>query len=229
MSALEHPVVNTPSSERQPLFLMWAGAYGSTKGYVWADHLEDAFEAWVEWLDDNAPGLLCTVDDSDYREAAKELGIDLEAFDGPLWEHPDIDRIRDHAEADLTAIGHTTLNHGTHIPSWEWGGDEVTDDSTRSLVLLGENRFATMYEQDDGANQVDELAALFASLHLDDHADWYNPEPLFLALRFYRAAIDVDLTGYLGGRYFPEFDGSGVVPMPLVLSLREQAQAFRED
>lgn len=39
-------------------FLMWAGAYGDIKVAVYANSRDDAFEHLVEWLDDNAPGVL---------------------------------------------------------------------------------------------------------------------------------------------------------------------------
>lgn len=107
--------------KKQSQFCFSFGAYGWTKVRVWADHLEDAFEIAVEWLDDNAPGHLVDLTQDDYNEAAKELGLD------PASEDEDIqNEIRETAEADLTHIGHTTLNHGQFLTSYEWTVNEIT-------------------------------------------------------------------------------------------------------
>ena len=130
----EIPVVNpldlpTGSYDRKQLFLMWAGAYDSTQGYVWADHLEDAFEEWVEYLDDHAPGVL--VSHAEFMElldeAARERGFKSwqEADKGLNQDSPRRLEIVEEAEADLTIIGHTTLKNGMYIAGHEWGGDEV--------------------------------------------------------------------------------------------------------
>lgn len=131
----EIPIANEGEyqlDEDKALFLMWAGAYGDTKCFVWADHFEDAFEEFVEWLDDNAPGVLTDITVEDLKRAAEDEGI--------AWqdEWPDDSdefyKVVEAAEVDMTAIGHTTLKHGQYIPSWEWGGDEITDDETLELV-----------------------------------------------------------------------------------------------
>lgn len=107
--------------DKQSQFQFCFGAYGWTKVRVWADSLDDAFEIAVEWLDDNAPGHLIDLTQDDYNEAAKDLGLD------PASEDEDIqNEIRETAEADLTHIGHTTLNHGQFLTSYEWTVDEIT-------------------------------------------------------------------------------------------------------
>lgn len=120
--AKEAPIVGSAGCRRysENLYLMWAGAYGDTKLFVWADSFDSAFEELVEWLDDNAPGclsksseILADMDDDD-RAAAEESG-----------------EIPDH-----TTIGHTTLTHGDCIASWEWGGDEITYEPTVEAVRL---------------------------------------------------------------------------------------------
>lgn len=98
------------------------GAYGWTKVRVWASagHFEDAFEIAVEWLDEHAPGHLVDLTQDDYTQAASELGLD------PNSEDEDIqNEIRETAEADLTHIGHITLQHGQFLNSWEWTVDEL--------------------------------------------------------------------------------------------------------
>jgi len=132
--APEHPVVNPlelpggleARSRGKSLFRMWAGAYRDVIGYVWADSFDSAFEIWVEYLDDNEPHVLTTLDESDLRRAAEDEGIAWRST-WPDWEDPRFERVVQAAEADLTVIGHTTLTHGTHIVSHEWGGEEVTD------------------------------------------------------------------------------------------------------
>jgi hypothetical protein len=101
-------------------YLMWAGAYGDTKVLVRAQSFDDAFEMLADWLDDNAPGCLT---DIDYDAAARELGF---ASYAAAEEANAEERVLEHAQADMTTIGHTTLKHGNAIPSWEWGGDEVS-------------------------------------------------------------------------------------------------------
>jgi len=125
-SEQQWPIINSGDHDwTQNLFLMWAGAYGDTRGYVWANSFEDAFEHWVEYLDERAPGLLTNLDEGDLRESARDLGIEWQA-DWPDHEDRKFQRVVEHAEVDLTPIGHTTLEHGAYIPSHEWGGDEIT-------------------------------------------------------------------------------------------------------
>jgi hypothetical protein len=109
------------------LYLMWAGAHAPHYVWVWAGSFDDAFEELVEHLDDEAPGLLTTLDEGDLKRAAEDEDIEWKE-EWPDWEDPEFERVVQAAEVDYTTIGHTTLKHGTHIASWEWGGDEVTDD-----------------------------------------------------------------------------------------------------
>lgn len=118
----ELPLVCESLDAGGTLFEMWAGAYADTKVLVRAEHFETAFELLVEWLDDNAPGCLTKLETSDYEAAAEELGLVWDPKEGLGMDEA---RIIEHAEADLTVIGHTTLKNGTHIASYEWGGAEV--------------------------------------------------------------------------------------------------------
>lgn len=168
---LEEMVEKTPianpdaipvEGHRLQLFRMWAGAYGSTHVYVWAEHFEDAFEELVEWLDDNAPGLLTDVDESDYRAAARELGIEWQEH-WPDWEDRDFEAVAEQAEADLTTIGHTTLKHGQFIASWEWGGSEVEKGGREYELVLKKS----LGEDDD------EARAAEIQDWMERHADEY--------------------------------------------------------
>jgi len=145
------------------LYLMWAE---ETKVYVWAKSFDDAFEVLVEWLDDNAPGLL--VSHEEFTEllagAIQELHPQFARYapqaismGGQTWlpldhkatvdafhaEHAlggvideEAEAVLQLAEADLTSIGHTTLNNGGHIASYEWGGDDVTGGEEYESVLI---------------------------------------------------------------------------------------------
>lgn len=133
------PVLN-PSDHNwtRNLYRMCAGAYGDARCYVWANSFEDAFEQLVEWLDDEKPGLLTRID---YDAAAREHGFaDFQAV-LDTNEEPTIELVREMAESDMTVIGHTTLNNGNAIPSWEWGGDELageTFDAVKALCVAAD-------------------------------------------------------------------------------------------
>jgi hypothetical protein len=97
------------------------GAYGWTKVDVFANSVDDAFEIAVEWLDDNAPGHLVNIGETELAAAAVEL-------DMPWPVDPEsatFEKVLAHAEADLTCIGHTTLTHGQYVISHEWTVDEI--------------------------------------------------------------------------------------------------------
>ncbi len=99
------------------------GVYGWTQVRVYADSLDSAFEIAVEWLDDNAPGHLTTIGEAELKESAEDLGISWPREHD--WEDPDFVKVIEHAELDLTIIGHTTLKNGTHIASYDWTVDEL--------------------------------------------------------------------------------------------------------
>lgn len=111
-------------------FLFNFGAYGETHLAVMIDggSIESALEAAFEWLDENAPGLLCRVD---YEGAAKELGIECSSTVDECYS------IQERAEADLTICSHTTLKHGDAIPSHEWYVRELTSDETAEILATG--------------------------------------------------------------------------------------------
>jgi hypothetical protein len=104
--------------EGNEIYEMWAGAYADTRVLIRADSFESAEEALLEWLDDNAPGCLTTID---YDEAAQELGYKNLA---DAEEQDKADEVIEHAEIDMTVVGHTTLKNGNAIASHEWGGQE---------------------------------------------------------------------------------------------------------
>lgn len=126
-----NPVDYRLDNDKQ-LFRMWAsgGNCYAVTAYVWADHFEDAFEEFVEWLDDNAPGCLVDLSKEDFADAAKELGLPWPSEDTEVME-----KVYEHATVDLTTIGHTSLKHGNFIASGEWGGGEADDDHEQAVKL----------------------------------------------------------------------------------------------
>ena len=144
MNDKEIPILNSSDvCEGATLMRMWAGACAPTEVYVWGSSFETAFEMLVEYLDEHAPG--CLVSHEEFRdlldEAAQEVGhADWEAAQehwkvngghaAAGWHNDmmnDLSQIIEAAEADLTVIGHTSLDNGGHIASHEWGGSEVSD------------------------------------------------------------------------------------------------------
>lgn len=125
------PFCETSASEHDVGFLFSFGAYGDTHVVVLAAHLEDALESALEWLDDNAPGLLHTIGPDEYEAAAKELGLDWSDARHDEMSEADQARVTEIAEADMTMVTHTTLEHGNGIPSWEWHVRELTADELK--------------------------------------------------------------------------------------------------
>ncbi len=124
--------------DRQTLFYWSLGAYGDKHVYVWADSYESAEEEMLEWVDDHAPGLLSTVGEEDYKNAAEELGVDWDPSE------PD-DEVIQKAEADMIMVSHTTLEHGNAIPSWEVHVNEVHGKKREAI-----KRLSQVYCEDEG-------------------------------------------------------------------------------
>jgi hypothetical protein len=125
------PNANEPS-DGDRLYRFRFGEHGETVVDCFADSAEDAFEIAVEWLDDNAPGHLVTIGDAELKEAAEELGLAMPVVHDcaggwdDAWSEGIGAKIIEHAERDLTIIGHTTLENGQYILSHEWTFSEIT-------------------------------------------------------------------------------------------------------
>lgn len=120
------PIANAMEVDNsKELFLMSIGPYG-TGAYVWADHLEDAFEEFVEWLDDEGmKGFFSDITEADLKSSAEDLGIAWEDS-WPDYEDNEFTKVVEHAEEGLTTLGWTTFKHGQYLNE-EWYGHEVTD------------------------------------------------------------------------------------------------------
>ena len=97
-------------------YILSFGAYGSTRLMVWANHLEDALDEAIDWIADNAPGLLCDDEVSEEYERAIKEGLSEE-------------EAHERATEDTTCGG----NAGHYILSYEWS--IVAEDPTRADIL----------------------------------------------------------------------------------------------
>jgi hypothetical protein len=131
----EIPIANPDDANwNDNLYELWFGAVGTQKLYVWASSFDSAWETAVEWLDDKGKcGYFTFLGENELREAADDLGIrwpGIKAFSGSIGSRAE--KILERAEADLTVIGHTTLEcekkmkGSAYIASHEWGGRDVT-------------------------------------------------------------------------------------------------------
>jgi hypothetical protein len=96
-------------------YILAFGAYGWTQLMVWANNLEDALDECVDWIAENAPGLLCDDEVAElYKEAIAEGKSEEEA--------------REESEMDTTVAG----NCGHYLHSWEW--NIVAENPTRQEI-----------------------------------------------------------------------------------------------
>jgi len=123
------PVIREAGHGEETGYLFSFGAYGDTHVAVIGGSLEDGLESCLDWLDDNAPGLLHTITAEDYANAARELGLDWPSEDEEV-----IGKVTQEAECDMTMVGHTTLENGNCIPSWEWHARELDASELATLM-----------------------------------------------------------------------------------------------
>lgn len=114
---MEKIVIVNPSdrSFTKNRYILAFGAYGWTRLMVWANSVDSALDEAVDWIEDNAPGILC--DDevkSAYEEAVSDGKSEEEAMEI--------------AEVDTTVAG----NHGRYLHSWEWS--ILAENPTRAQI-----------------------------------------------------------------------------------------------
>lgn len=110
-----HIVNGTDRSWVKHRYVLWFGAYRDTQLMVWGNSLDTALDIAVDWIVDNAPGLLC---DDQVQEAYLEAIAEGETEE----------------DAQATAMVDTTCagNCGNYLHSWEWG--VVVEDPTREQI-----------------------------------------------------------------------------------------------
>lgn len=111
--------------DRTTLYLFQFGAYGTQYVYAWGnDGFEDALEEAAGWLADNAPGHFVTFEDSDYTEAADDIGAPDDWKEDDAWR----EQVYERAECD-----HTYTESG-YLASWEWAANSVKDPSVVAYI-----------------------------------------------------------------------------------------------
>jgi hypothetical protein len=96
-------------------YILAFGAYGWTRLMVWANSLDAALDEAIDWIANNAPGLLADEQVNEaYREAIAEGKTEEEA--------------QEEAEIDTTCGG----NSGHYLLSWEW--TVIAEDPSRAEV-----------------------------------------------------------------------------------------------
>ena len=102
-------------------YLLWFGSYAPLYLMTWANSLDSALDQSIDWLAENAPGLLCEDEVAEaYADGIKRGLSEEEAIED--------------AEVDTTIGG----NNGLHISSQEWG--IVYENPTREQVLQFQNQ-----------------------------------------------------------------------------------------
>jgi hypothetical protein len=96
-------------------YILQFGAYGSVRLMVFANHLEEALDIAIDWLAENAPGLIA----NDQRDEAFAEAISEGKTEEEAWIY---------AEEDLTIGG----NCGDCIISHEWA--IVAENPTREQI-----------------------------------------------------------------------------------------------
>lgn len=98
-------------------FVLWFGAYGTTRLHVYARGLEDALETCAAWLADHAPGHIMAMGSDEHTDLCKEAFEDAGIpWTGEIdWNDHAQDQAIQSAEADLTST------ESGFLTSYEWG------------------------------------------------------------------------------------------------------------
>jgi hypothetical protein len=94
-------------------FVLAFGAYGDTYVLAYADSLESALDECVDWIAENAPGLLA---DNEVFAAYKEALAEAVAAGADPEDESVINTAQESATVDTTQAG----NYGNYLHSWEW-------------------------------------------------------------------------------------------------------------
>lgn len=116
----------------QPVWVLAFGAYGDTLVACYAKGIESALDECVDWIAENAPGLLA--DDAVAEEFRRILAEKVGSGANPEDERV-IEACQESAEVDTTCAG----NEGHYLNSWEW--TIVIERATRDeLIALARSR-----------------------------------------------------------------------------------------
>lgn len=102
-------------------YVLAFGLYGQYKHLVWGNNLQDALDESIDWLADNAPGMLA-------NEAVEDM------YKQNLADGMNEEKAMEEAEQDITRGG----NAGDCLLSWEWY--VIVEDPTRQQILQLQGR-----------------------------------------------------------------------------------------
>ncbi len=108
----------TDASATRHRYILWFGAYGTTRFLVWANGLDDALDECVDYMAEAKNGMLGHIYDNEVFAAYKEA----------LAAGKTEEEAQDYASEDMTQAG----NYGNYIASWEWG--IVAEDPDRATI-----------------------------------------------------------------------------------------------
>jgi hypothetical protein len=109
-----------------PAWVLAFGPYGDLYVLAYAKCLEDALDECVDWIADNAPGLLA--DDEVADEYRRVLTEHVAAGADPTDERV-IEAAQAVAEIDTTIAG----NYGHYLHSWQW--QICLEDPTKEALI----------------------------------------------------------------------------------------------
>lgn len=107
-------------------FVLAFGAYGDTFVMAYANSLDDALDECVDWIADNAPGLLA---DESVTEEYKRIHAERVAAGADPDDETVIEECQTEATVDTTCAG----NAGNYLHSWEW--TIVLENPTKAALI----------------------------------------------------------------------------------------------
>lgn len=109
-------IVNaTDRSWTRHRYILWFGAYGTTRLMIYANSLNDALDEGIDWIAKHEPGLLA---DNQVHEEYNRL----------IAKGKSEEEAQEEASVDTICGG----NAGNYLHSWEWG--IVAEDPTRAEI-----------------------------------------------------------------------------------------------
>jgi hypothetical protein len=150
----EYPIVDS-YFDRDSWYHMWIN---EENVYIRAKSFDDAQDALMDWCDHpDRIGHFTGITHEDIAECGPTYGYSpkeiLAKIDADQWgEDSVLEQCRQAAEADMSMVNHTTLEHWDYknkgMPgflSWEWGGCQMTELTECSIL----NQRADEEEEDE--------------------------------------------------------------------------------
>ena len=148
MSSLTLTIVNPDAyADGHAAYVLHFGAIAPTYLLAYAGSVSDALDECVDWIAENAPGLLA----NEQVEQEYYVGVSMGLSQSDAHEY---------ATQDTTCAG----NRGDYLLAWEWGVYQTSESSEIDLreFDLG-SRLAYAFPHVDQAHRHDYLRGLFPS------------------------------------------------------------------